>query len=78
MVGQGVRALVDGEDVLIGSRSFMEENHIPFSNVSDPDTVQLLDDKLKQLEQDGKTVILFAIGNDLAGYMAIADQIKVC
>ena len=77
VVGQGIKALVDGEDVMIGSRAWMEENHILLSNISDSeDKVQLVDEKLKSLEQEGKTVILLAIGNDLAGYMAIADQIK--
>lgn len=77
VVGQGVKALVDGEDLMIGSRGWMEENHILLSSISDsPEKVQIVDEKLKQLEQDGKTVILFSIGNELAGYMAIADQIK--
>lgn len=78
VVGQGVRALVDGEDILIGSRAWMEENNMFLSSISDlEEKVQIMDERLKQFEQDGKTVILFAIGNDLAGYMAIADQIKV-
>lgn len=77
IVGQGVKALVDGEDILIGSRAWMEENQIPLSNISDSEEkVKVVDETLKQLEEEGKTVILFAIGRDLAGYMAIADQIK--
>jgi len=77
VVGQGVKALVDGQDIMIGSRTWMEENNMPLSTISDfEDKVNAVDEKLKQLEQEGKTVILFAIDNSLAGYMAIADQIK--
>jgi len=38
--------------------------------------VKIVDERLKSLEEEGKTVILFAINNELAGYMAIADRIK--
>eukprot|EP00026_Physarum_polycephalum_P002085 Phypoly_transcript_02089.p1 GENE.Phypoly_transcript_02089~~Phypoly_transcript_02089.p1 ORF type:complete len:954 (+),score=145.65 Phypoly_transcript_02089:41-2902(+) len=78
VVGQGVKALVDGEDLMIGSRGWMEENHVLLKSIApdQEDKVQIVDSHLKQLEEEGKTVILFAINNELAGYMAIADQIK--
>jgi Cu+-exporting ATPase len=77
VVGQGVKALVDGEDVMIGNRKFMEENNMPMTTISEnPDHAAQIEQKLEKFESEGKTVILFAINNDLAGYMAIADQIK--
>ncbi len=72
--------MVDGEDLMIGSRSWMEENNMFLQSIA-PDQeekVQIVDSHLKQLEEEGKTVVLFSINNALAGYMAIADQIKVC
>ena len=65
---------------MIGSRAWMEENNIFLKSIAPEheEKVQIVDNHLQQLEREGKTVILFAIGNELAGYMAIADQIKVC
>lgn len=78
VVGQGVKALVDGEDLMIGSRGWMEENGLMLKSIApdQEDKVEIVDSHLKHLEEEGKTVILFAINHELAGYMAIADQIK--
>lgn len=77
VVGQGVKAVVDGEEVMIGSQLWMEENSLFLKNLPEsPEKITLLDNKLKQLEQEGKTVVLCAINKELAGYLAIADQIK--
>lgn len=73
LVGQGVKAFVDGDEVMIGSPSWMEENNMFLKDLQDATAV---DSRIKMLEEEGKTVVLFAINNHLAGYMAIADQIK--
>ncbi len=36
-----------------------------------------IESRIKQLEIEGKTVVLIALNGELAGYLAIADQIKV-
>ncbi len=66
--GKGVRALVLGEEVLVGNRTLMQENGIAF-----PDS---MDAKIRTFEQDGKTVVLVASGHEAAGIIAIADTLK--
>lgn len=73
LVGQGVKAIVDGDDVMIGSPVWMEENELFLKDLPDATAV---DNRIKTLEEEGKTVVLFAINHKLAGYLAIADQIK--
>jgi Cu+-exporting ATPase len=73
LVGQGVKAFVDGDEVMIGSPNWMEENDMFLKDLTDATAV---DNRIKSLEEEGKTVVLFAINKQLAGYMAIADQIK--
>ena len=46
----------------------MEDNNIPVT--------ETVDTTLKQLETQGKTAILAAIDNKLAGIIALADTIK--
>lgn len=67
VAGAGVRALIDGEEVLIGTRKLMKESGI---------TEDGWDEKLKPLEEGGKTSILVAKGGRIIGIVAIADQIK--
>jgi Cu+-exporting ATPase len=66
--GKGVRALVLGEEVLVGNRTFMQENGIAFADS--------MDAKILTFEQDGKTVVLVALGHGAAGIIAIADTLK--
>jgi Cu+-exporting ATPase len=63
--GHGIIATVDGQRVLLGNRRMMEMHEIA------------LDDReAARLEQEGKTVMLVAINNRLAGMIAVADTIK--
>ncbi|WP_292424645.1 heavy metal translocating P-type ATPase [Methanoregula sp.] len=66
--GKGVRALVLGEEVLLGNRTLMQENGIALP--------EGMDAKIRTFEQDGKTAILVAIGHEPAGIIAIADTLK--
>jgi len=65
--GKGVRAVVDGLPVLVGSRRLMQEHDI------DPSP---LETEMRRLEEEAKTAMLVAIDGTLAGVMAVADTLK--
>ncbi|MFC7203025.1 heavy metal translocating P-type ATPase [Haloferax namakaokahaiae] len=65
--GHGVRATVEGKTVLVGTRDLLSDDGI------DPSPVE---DTLQSLESDGKTAMLVAVGGELVGVVADADEIK--
>lgn len=65
--GHGVRVGYKGETVLLGNRKLTEANGIP---------IESLEDKLKNLEEQGKTAMLLAAGKNIVGIIAVADTIK--
>jgi len=65
--GKGVTAVVDGHRVLVGSRQLLRDNDL------DPTEFE---DRLKALEGEGKTAVLVAVGDKLAGLIAVADAPK--
>ncbi|MFV9676947.1 MAG: heavy metal translocating P-type ATPase [Methanosarcinales archaeon] len=65
--GKGVTAKVAGKEVLIGNRILFNERNISYLEV---------EAKIVQLEEEGKTVILIAIDDELRGIIAIADTLK--
>src|ERR671915_2278142 len=66
--GHGLRARYADHTVLIGNRKLMED-----SNIS---VIENVDSTLNKFEAQGKTAILAAIDNKLAGIIAIADSTK--
>ena len=66
--GHGLKARYGDHTILIGNRKLMVDNNIPVTETKDS--------KLKDLEIQGKTAILGAIDNKLAGIIGIADTIK--
>ncbi len=66
--GKGVVAKVDGKEVLVGNRTLFSERNILYSEDSEQ--------KILQLENEGKTVITIAIDGKIQGMIAIADQLK--
>src|ERR671914_2774752 len=66
--GHGLRARYADHTVLIGNRKLMED-----SNIS---VIETVDSTLNQFETQGKTAVLTAIDNKLAGIIALADTIK--
>ncbi len=62
--GKGIRALVDGKDMRLGSRSFV--------GISDP----FVEEQSKILSEQGKTVIVASINGELLAILAIADVVK--
>lgn len=65
--GKGVTATIGRRKVLVGNRLFMKE--------ADVDTASV-EDKLKSLEDEGKTAVLVAVDEKLAGVCAVADTLK--
>ena len=65
--GKGVRALIDGKEILVGSRKLMKEEGI------EP---QILEDTMIRLEDEAKTAMLVAYGGKLIGTTAVADTLK--
>ena len=65
--GYGIQANVSGKAVLVGTRRLMNERNI-----------EILDSEvaMEKLESDGKTAMLIAVDNKLAGVVAVADTVK--
>jgi Cu+-exporting ATPase len=64
--GHGVEVKYDGKKVLLGNRKLMEKNNVD---------VGLLEEKMKTLEEDGKTAMLVAVDGEAAGLIAVADTL---
>ncbi|KRF11266.1 heavy metal translocating P-type ATPase [Paenibacillus sp. Soil787] len=65
--GYGIRAIVEGKEVMVGTRKLLQRQAIDFSKaVTD----------MEKLESDGKTAMLVAVDNKYAGMVAVADTIK--
>ncbi|MBO8156037.1 MAG: cadmium-translocating P-type ATPase [Bacillaceae bacterium] len=65
ITGKGLAGMVEGKRVRVVSPGYIKENGIPFQ------------DKIyKTLSQQGKTVVFVLINNQLAGMIALADQIR--
>jgi Cu+-exporting ATPase len=65
--GKGVTAMVDGIEVLVGSRRLMAEHEV------DPEPME---GTMQQLEEEAKTAMLVAVDGELAGVVAVADTLK--
>lgn len=67
--GRGIRAEVDGHNLLLGNQEFMGEEKI-VTNQPDVDSTVI------SLANQGKTALFLAIDGKLCALLAIADQIK--
>ncbi|MGG3564319.1 heavy metal translocating P-type ATPase [Neobacillus rhizosphaerae] len=65
--GYGIRARVDGKELLIGTRKLMNKYSIAF---------QSAEKKMETLEENGKTSMIVAINGEFAGMVAVADTVK--
>lgn len=65
--GEGIRAVLEGEDVIIGSI-----NHIKKAGID----TRPIEHDVTLLEEDAKTVMLVAAGGRLSGAFAFADTMK--
>lgn len=69
--GRGIRAKVDGKDILAGNAVFMEENRL--LDGADAGTAS---ERARALAQEGKTPLIFAQDGKLIGIIAVADTIR--
>ena len=67
VTGKGVKAEVEGKEVLVGSRKLMEEAGIDTSS---------FEAELKRLENEAKTAMLAAVDGQMLGIVAVADALK--
>ncbi|WP_100330005.1 heavy metal translocating P-type ATPase [Bacillus xiapuensis] len=65
--GRGIRAVVHAKEVLIGTRKLMTESGI---------AIQPLEATMEKWESEGKTAMLIAIDQQIAGVVAVADTLK--
>ncbi|SIR16394.1 heavy metal translocating P-type ATPase [Halanaerobium kushneri] len=67
VIGKGVKAEVEGKEVLVGSRKLMEEAGIDTNS---------FEEDLKRLENEAKTAMLAAADGKMLGVVAVADALK--
>ena len=65
--GKGVRGVVGGKNVLVGSRTLLDEHGV---------AVAVLEDEMRRLEDEGKTAMLVAVDGELLGLLAVADTLE--
>jgi Cu+-exporting ATPase len=65
--GLGVRAEINGQEVLVGKPKWFAEMGVDLDN---------LKDEIPRLQDQGKTVIVVAVGRRTAGLIAVADSVK--
>lgn len=65
--GYGIEAVVSGREVLVGTRKLMRERAVNVGNY---------EQAMEKLENEGKTAMLIAIDQHLAGVIAVADTVK--
>lgn len=65
--GFGIKAMVDGKELLVGTRKLMNKYHVDAAAAFE---------KMDKLEKAGKTAMLAAINGQYAGTVAVADTIK--
>ena len=67
IVGRGLSARVEDRQLLVGNESLMKEKHIDSS---------VFQEQLLELSQEGKTAMFVAVDGQLAGILAVADEMK--
>lgn len=66
--GQGIKAFVEGKEVICGKEKLMESAGIDISS--------LMKEKASELLKNGSTLIYVAIENKIAGIIALSDKIR--
>lgn len=65
--GMGVKAQVNGKQILFGNRKLLRKFGIPTDHI---------EQKMEYLESEGKTVMIVAVDQIIAGLVAVADTLK--
>jgi P-type Cu+ transporter len=69
LAGHGIRAQVNGKDIIVGTSKLMEDNKIDTQKA-------VVDDKSKQLYDAGKTLMFVAIDGKIEAVIGVADTLK--
>ncbi|GAV11914.1 heavy metal translocating P-type ATPase [Paenibacillus sp. NAIST15-1] len=65
--GYGIAAEVNGHQIIVGTRRWMEKNGVASGDA---------EEALQDMEQAGKTAMLIAVDGSWKGIVAVADQVK--
>lgn len=65
--GRGIKAEIDGKEVIVGNSSWLFENGIDTTNASE---------RAEAFSGQGKTVLLAAINGQMTAVFAVSDQVK--
>ena len=65
--GRGVQAKINGQEVLVGKPSWFDEMEVNFDDAKD---------RIRSLQEQGKTVMTVVVDRKLAGLIAVADTVK--
>ncbi|MBV8278050.1 MAG: copper-translocating P-type ATPase [Verrucomicrobia bacterium] len=68
ITGAGIKGVVDGKDVLVGNRDFLQSNRVSISKE--------LTDKADELSDQARSIVWVASDGQAAGIIGIADPIK--
>jgi len=65
--GRGVQAELQNKKIVLGTRKLMIENKIDITNI---------EEKMQELEKQGRTVMILAQDKEILGLIAVADTLK--
>ncbi len=65
--GHGIKASIDSKEILLGNRKILNKFEIDFEK---------FEPEIKKLENEGKTIVILAINNQIEGIIAMSDVIK--
>ncbi|SCW51510.1 Cu+-exporting ATPase [Paenibacillus tianmuensis] len=65
--GYGIAAVVEGREVLVGTRKLLRREGIEFAQA---------EGAMERMESEGKTAMLIAVDRQYAGMVAVADAVK--
>jgi Cu+-exporting ATPase len=66
--GRGVTAVIDNKNIRVGTKKFMLENNILISDN--------IENRISELESQGKTTMIASLDNNVIGIIAVADSLK--
>ncbi|MFH1239415.1 MAG: heavy metal translocating P-type ATPase, partial [bacterium] len=67
VIGRGVKAYIEGKQIFVGSRRFLNENNINYN---------IIQNDIDKLEQQARTIILVAYEATIIGAFGLSDQLK--
>ena len=67
VAGQGIKAKYSEKNILVGNRSFLQDNGISINEI---------EEGIKELENEGKTTVIVSYDKKAIGVIAVADVLK--